>query len=284
MSKLSIANLRNAYLFNRIISDFHSKTGLLVLYGHDVWRKKSSDIIIDLNDFISFIRFCKKQGFDFIDPNSLESLSNRQKAILLTFDDLNKSHLLLLPIINKYRLPVIFFANPKQILTGDIYWWNRVYQGPSSIFKTDQELQKIKKMPNAETYVNKKYPSLKKSFNMPLTTKELKRISNNKLLTIGNHTYSHKILTNLKQSQIKQEVIKGQRLIKKLISYEPSFIAYPNGGTSPEIEQISRAAGIRYGFTTNWRKNLLPIKKENFIHLNRIDLRVLIYLFKAGRL
>jgi peptidoglycan/xylan/chitin deacetylase (PgdA/CDA1 family) len=81
-------------------------------------------------------------------------------------------------------------------------------------------------------------------------------------VTLGSHTRSHPILTQISPLQIREEVRQSQEDLKREIGLALPIFCYPNGDHSEAVIKVLRAEGIALAFT------VLP--GEN--HLNSTDL------------
>ena len=80
--------------------------------------------------FERLIRYYIKRGYRFIDVSELLLiLSSKQKAIeklaFVSLDDGRRANLQLLPIIEKYNIPICIFVSTDPLESGN-YWWDFV--------------------------------------------------------------------------------------------------------------------------------------------------------------
>ena len=61
---------------------------------------------------------------------------------------------------------------------------------------------------------------------------------------VANHTWSHGILTDLDDGQVREEISRVQRSVKKLTGTEPSLMRPPQGRTDENITKICEDLGI----------------------------------------
>ncbi|HHJ13741.1 MAG TPA: polysaccharide deacetylase family protein [Gammaproteobacteria bacterium] len=69
------------------------------------------------------------------------------------------------------------------------------------------------------------------------------------------HGLSHRILTRIPQDEARNELQASRRLLETRLGTPVRAIAYPNGDSSPEIEQMAAEAGYQVAFST--RKGLV---------------------------
>lgn len=61
---------------------------------------------------------------------------------------------------------------------------------------------------------------------------------------VANHTWSHRILTELDADGIRRELSRAQNAIEKLTGRKPSLMRPPQGRTNEEVSRISRELGL----------------------------------------
>lgn len=72
---------------------------------------------------------------------------------------------------------------------------------------------------------------------------------------IGNHTYSHQILTNLDATEVQQELSDTSDMIENIIGSKPTVMRPPTGAWSDEIAAISEEIGMA---VVNWNWQSCP--------------------------
>ena len=191
--------------------------------------------------FEKVVKWVSKKGYDFIGIQSLlDYMEGKQndgmKHCVVTFDDAWRGNLKLIPIIEKYHVPITIFAPVTPLQEGN-YWWEYVQkQGGMSFsdeFKTYDEdkfnncVAKLKKMSQLERTA--------------MTMEELKEISAHPLVDIQSHSYTHPILTHLSDYSLVHEVSTSKDYLMNYLSKEIDAFCYPNGSlTSREIEMVKK--------------------------------------------
>ncbi|MFE6164613.1 polysaccharide deacetylase family protein [Streptomyces sp. NPDC056486] len=61
---------------------------------------------------------------------------------------------------------------------------------------------------------------------------------------VANHTWSHKILTDVTPDAARRELRRTDEAIEKLIGHKPTLMRPPQGRTNPDINDISRKEGL----------------------------------------
>jgi peptidoglycan/xylan/chitin deacetylase (PgdA/CDA1 family) len=85
----------------------------------------------------------------------------------------------------------------------------------------------------------------------------------------GSHTRTHAYLPELKDEQLKFEILGSKRDIEEKLSSEVKYFCYPIGGFSDKIIQLVKQAGFEAAFTTNRGKGHL---NRNIFALKRIKM------------
>lgn len=66
---------------------------------------------------------------------------------------------------------------------------------------------------------------------------------------IGSHGLTHRLLTGLSPTEIRDEMIHSRERIESAIGRAPRLFAYPNGDRNGEVKRIAEEAGYEYGFS-----------------------------------
>ncbi|MCK4627475.1 MAG: polysaccharide deacetylase family protein [Sedimentisphaerales bacterium] len=63
------------------------------------------------------------------------------------------------------------------------------------------------------------------------------------------HSFSHRLLTNIETSSLKDEILRSKNTLEALLGHEVSGMSYPNGAHNDKICEAAKQAGYQYGFT-----------------------------------
>jgi peptidoglycan/xylan/chitin deacetylase (PgdA/CDA1 family) len=83
--------------------------------------------------------------------------------------------------------------------------------------------------------------------------------------TVGSHTSTHALLTQLTSDEVSTELSRSSAQLQQYMMpehAEPNWIAYPNGFTDNRVRELTAKCGYHYGFTTMtglWRKGSEPL-------------------------
>lgn len=81
--------------------------------------------------------------------------------------------------------------------------------------------------------------------------KEIKEMSDSRIITIGSHTMSHPFLTSLGPKELRRELAESKMILEKGLGRRVDFLCYPMGRFNPEIESMAREVGYKCAVTTD---------------------------------
>ena len=280
--------LDSIYTFRSAL--FPTKKVLLSFLFHNIFSDASAINLkeahphqnLTVQQFRKFIEYFLEYGYSFISPDDIakDNIVN-QKNILVTFDDGYFSNLQVLPILNEYNIPAVIFVTANNIKENKLFWWDVLYRERSmrgipekKIFLEMQKLQ-WKRKEEIERYLIKEFGkrvfTQTNDLNRPLSISELRNLSQNELITIGNHTCDHVHLPLYSNHEIKFQIENAQTIIADITGSKPNIISYPHGDYNETVIEISKNAGLTLGFTIEQRWDFLPLnpKKQDVMKLGR---------------
>ncbi len=221
--------------------------------------------------FRAFLGHFHEQGYSFVSPRQiLEGLQAGGKYLLLTFDDGYYNNLRALPAMEAFNAPAVFFISSEHVREGKAFWWDAAYREGRKRGRTEAEIgravagYKRMKAEEAERELKKEFgkDALRPigDLDRPFTPGELSAFAEHRLVSMGNHTKNHAILTNYSLAEAREQIQGGQYAIREMTGKMPEMISYPNGNSSPEIQRAAREAGLRLGVVVRGGKNRLPLK------------------------
>lgn len=277
------------YIFNPVILKFKSeKNQLLIFYFHGVYesiqQKKKRHVSpqnnITKKQLSEFVEYFLLRNYQFISPEDLEKGLEKDKSyVMITFDDGYYSNLYSLPVLEEFQVPATYFITTKNLVSNSSFWWDVVYKYRTkegvSLKLVQEEQQYLKRFKHHEIdqYLLENFG--KSCFNpwsdidRPMSSAELKVFAENDLVTIGNHTHNHSILTNYTLEEAAEEFKTSNDIITEILGYSPNTMAFPNGNFSSSLVKVANNAGFKYVFTTESYINRLPFKDADVIVLNR---------------
>jgi peptidoglycan/xylan/chitin deacetylase (PgdA/CDA1 family) len=84
----------------------------------------------------------------------------------------------------------------------------------------------------------------------PFTPDELRTFAAHPLISIGNHTANHAILTHYDDDSLYDQLQRCQQSLLEITGTVPVAIAYPNGGYDSRVIKACRELGLNLGYTT----------------------------------
>lgn len=226
---------------------------------------------ITVEMFRRFVEYFQQHGYTFVSPTEIShGLDSGGKYVLVTFDDGYFSNTKALPILERYGIPAALFVSTDHVIHGKAFWWDVVereslrQQMPRK--ETQQILESLKRLrtTDAEACVAARFgaSALRPvgDLDRPFTLAELREIATHPLISLGNHTSNHDILTNYTAAEMLAQIHGAQETIASIVGKAPDFIAYPNGDMSDEVLKAAKNAGMRFGLSVNPGRNRLPIE------------------------
>tara|TARA_B100000315_G_C14583645_1_gene591809 strand:+ start:2664 stop:3641 length:978 start_codon:yes stop_codon:yes gene_type:complete len=238
-------------------------------------------LVCNINDLKIIIEYLLYNKYVFITPDDyLKGKKHSKRYVTLTFDDGYYNNIAALTVLKEYGIPAVFFISTKYVLEKKAFWWDIIYRERMKRGTTIQLIaneisqQKNKNVIDIEKYITNEYgdKSLKpiSDIDRPFTSSELKQFSKENYVHIGNHTFSHTVLTICSDTQVKDEMLRAQNDLKMITGIKPTTISFPNGDYSDNILNITKQIGFHSVFTTKGEKNKINnyLKSSPFI-INR---------------
>jgi peptidoglycan/xylan/chitin deacetylase (PgdA/CDA1 family) len=219
-----------------------------------------------------------------------------QRSVLITFDDAYTDFAeFAWPILKQFRLPATLFVPTAYPDHPELtFWWERLNQaftnttrtvlrespfGTLPLAKADQRrrslltlVQYIPTIPHdaAMRMVDAVCAQLVEgpaSGAAVLSWNQLRQLSNDGV-TLGSHTRTHPIMTQISPIQIREEIKRSQQDLKREIGFALPIFCYPNGDHNDIVTRIVRAEGISLAFTVLPGENRLD--SADLLRLKRI--------------
>ena len=260
------------------LSVFRERDALLPFLFHSLFadEKQIELNLIDPLDrttvdvFRRVIEYYLGHGYRFVGPEDvLAGLPARGKFALLTFDDGYFNNTLALPVLERFKVPAVFFISTEHVRVGKCFWWDVLHREHAArgtpaaeVDRRRRELKRLKTEEIESQLVAEFGPDALKprgDVDRPFTTQELREFAKHPLVRIGNHTANHAILTNYPDAEAREQVRRAQEWLRQEIGVEPTAIAYPNGGSNDAVARACAEVGLRLGFTVRPRKLVLPV-------------------------
>ena len=81
-----------------------------------------------------------------------------------------------------------------------------------------------------------------------MTWKQIKEITENNLVTIGNHSHSHEYLIDWGNDRIKSDLTTSIKIFQKELGYSPKIFSYPFGEYSTSLKKIVSDLNFEFAF------------------------------------
>ena len=81
-----------------------------------------------------------------------------------------------------------------------------------------------------------------------MTWNQIKEISSNNFVTIGNHSHSHEYLVDWQNDKIKNDLETAIKIFKKELGYSPKIFSYPFGEYSTSLKKIVSELNFEFAF------------------------------------
>ncbi len=281
------------YVFNPLLLTFKDeKNKLLIFYFHGLYESSVQKELqhvdpqnnLTVSQFVKFIEYFLLHKYHFIKPEDLvKPLPEGRRYAMITFDDGYFNNILAIEVLKKYRIPAAFFITTNYIRERKSYWWDIIYkyrvkQGISvKNIRNEQQLLKQRKWFEIDAYIEKEFG--KKchkpwsDIDRPFTESEIRSLADNPLVSIGNHTHHHAILTNYDENEIKRELSDCNEIITELTGKKPVSVAFPNGNYNNKIVGLAEKCGFQFAFTTDEKINFLKFESGKMFSLDRFMAR-----------
>ena len=229
-------------LFRELIQ--RNKVTILVL--HDISKETAEQTfsyltrnynIIDLTEFI--------EAHEKHDDSDLP-----KKALIITFDDGHIRNHEVLPIIQRFNIPVTIFLCASIINTNRHYW----FRSPTLSIPVS-EFKRISK--GWYTDLLKYGFDKDKEFEKPQALQDTHIEEMKPWVNFQSHTLYHPILPKCSESEAKNELCTSREILEKKINSHINAISYPNGDYSERDILISKEAGYKCGITLDFGYNTI---------------------------
>jgi peptidoglycan/xylan/chitin deacetylase (PgdA/CDA1 family) len=226
---------------------------------------------ISVDMFRAFVSHFNKQQYGFVSPRQIrEGLRPGGKYILLTFDDGYFNNVRALPVMEEFKAPAVFFISSDHVREGKAFWWDVAFREGRKRGKTDEEIRRTVadyrqlKTEAVESELRNEFGDHALlpvgDLDRPFTPGELREFAGGHLVSLGNHTKNHAILTNYGLEEARRQIQGGQEALEQMTRRIPEMISYPNGNSTAEIQQMAREIGLPLGVVVRGGKNRLPLK------------------------
>ena len=256
---------------------FRERSGVLPFLFHSLFRE-DREIGLNLIDPLqrttvqqlrTLVEYYLEHAYRFISIDDLldGSLDPAGRYAMLTFDDGYYNNTLALPVLERYRVPALFFISTDHVLQNKCFWWDVLYRERmkrgASRRQAYAEAVALKHMrtEDIEAELLRRYGpdafTPRGDVDRPFTPGELRDFAASPWVRLGNHTAGHAILTNYAVEEACGQVARCQQTLRDVAGVTATAIAYPNGRFNAEVVRACRDLGLRAGFTVRPHKSPL---------------------------
>ena len=111
------------------------------------------------------------------------------------------------------------------------------------------------------------------NYSRVISKEELGKLANNKLIEIGSHSHTHAVLTQIKSQEVHFELTHSKKQLENIVNKNIEVIAYPNGASNTQIDQMAIENGYRYLLKTEDKptviKDSFNFKSGSYYRINQ---------------
>jgi len=273
------------------------RTSVTVLMYHEVLEDEQNVeawTIVRASEFAKQMEYLKSH-YDVISlGEALELIENgdriKAKYAVVTFDDgYDGNRRVVLPVMAALNLPFTVFCATGSIEQGEPYWWDRVIhsalscgkrliltdmhlgtydfdtrlRGESRWNETQRLLTDLKSVERqrreqiVRAIARQSDESQQDGPLRPMTPKQVRELSDAGLATIGAHSQTHDILTQLTPEEARDSILRSKEKLEAWTGKRIAYFSYPNGDYSPALMSAVKHAGFLAAVCTEeraWRR------------------------------
>ena len=282
-----LVRLADKTVANLYLSLVHERGALLCFLFHSLFRDEREIALNVVNplqrttvaDFRQFVEYYLQSGYRFVGLEDLGKLEPNGKYAMITFDDGYFSNAMARPILEEFKVPGIFFISTNHVRQNKSYWWDILYREMSAAGASEAEMYRegvaMKKLQAHQVEENLRNRFGERAFEIrgdidrPFSPAELREFAQSPMVTLGNHTADHAILTNYSRDGMREQISLARDWLKDQTSKSVTAIAYPDGACNKTVTDLCIEMGFQVGFGVDPKKNLLPIPQSSMLQLNR---------------
>jgi len=221
------------------------RNGRFALAFHDIIRFRRRDLTpesqygLTMNEFERILIWLKRR-FRLLSLASF--LSREEGGVLLTFDDGKANNFTnLLPILEKYQAPAVFFVSTQHVLDPRD-WLPYTRQCARTQWSDFQDIS----------------DELAWEYYNGMSPEQITHCGQHPLITLGAHTVSHPFLTACDDQQLCYELGESKRQLEIMSGQPIEALAYPGGDYDRRVAQAARDVGYRCAFVLTPQNIGLP--------------------------
>jgi len=96
--------------------------------------------------------------------------------------------------------------------------------------------------------------SVKRGLHGSMSARTLRKLIDSELVTIGSHSKTHPLLSQMPEEKIEEELYGSRRDLQKFLDVPIDYLAYPSGDVDERVVKAARQSGYKLAFTTSYKK------------------------------
>jgi peptidoglycan/xylan/chitin deacetylase (PgdA/CDA1 family) len=287
--RLALAGRDGLQRADRLAARFAPKDrpGLLVLVFHCVFadEREAENGLMDPHERATaeglrrLFDYFRETGYRFVSAAEIDAgLPPGGHFAHLTFDDGFANNLRLLDLLPQEEVHATIFPSANHVRNGTAFWWNVVYRqrrsrGAGALAAEYAHLRSQTAEHVTRYLLDEFGPGCLEpagDVDRPLTVAELQKLGSSPWIEIGNHTLDHAILPACTAKEAEQQIGGAQDWLRQTLGEPPFAIAYPDGASTPAIEEMAGNLGLRLGVTVVPKLNELPLSSATRMAIGRV--------------
>ncbi len=173
--------------------------------------------------------------FRFLSPE--EFLESNRPGVMMTFDDGFANHVeVALPILEEFSAPAVFFVPSRHVDHPDDWL-------PSERARLSRCGLKPEDLPQG----------LGHEVFDGLGREGLRVCAEHPLITVGSHTVDHPRLVELRDDELRQQLMQSKKVLESALQSPVDLLSYPFGDYDGRVAAAAEAAGYTAGFVEEAR-------------------------------
>lgn len=218
------------------------------------------------NIFERCVKHLRKDKCNFISSKQvIEILQGKielpSRAVWITLDDGWKGNITeVIPIIKQYEVPITIFVSTGPVESRLPFWFStaRRFEEKLPIKYRAKALWKVSEEERKKMIKELENSVLGQTISEAISIYDIKNLADIPLVSFGNHTMNHVIMTNCTDNEMKMEIALSQAKLKEWTGKEVKYFAYPNGDFNEKVIDFVKESGFSLAVTT----------QKDFIKLN----------------
>jgi len=266
----SLRSIAQGPLVSGVLRPIYAGRGTILMLHRIVPREESSTLELNQRielapeDLDALIRWACSKNYTLVSLGQFCAnvrARRGRRMLCLTFDDGYADNLThALPVLERHNAPATIFVTTDMPDLRAKLWCYAFEQVLREDPNRDQKFSTLHSsilanpcLKNDELFRNFGFTDdlfLDLCARFSLTWDDIRKLAQHPLITIGAHTVSHPVLTNISDAQQEAEILGSKSRLEQEIQREVTFFAYPFGIAGPREFETARRAGFEAAVTT----------------------------------